>query len=359
MKIYLTSQANLVLDKITADLPKKPNEYKLAFIPTAGDLYEEKPWQEADRAKLIELGFGVEDFDLKNKTESEVRSCLKNIDIIFVAGGNTFYLLQKANESGFAKVIKELKNSDKIYIGSSAGSCIAGPDIEAIAQIDDPQDAPGLESTKAFGLVDFVVIPHYGKDKYLPIQEKIIKEFGEKYKLVPLRDEEMRIWSKMDANIVFISGQGGSGKTTLVKYFKENPVENWLFFDFDEGAVEKPDTTDMEKLAVWVSAQREYWLKEVRNKKYSGKNICLFGVGLFPWKVGYPDDVKYAYLAVDQDLRKDRLISRGDPHLWEAYQKDISDIVRKLDDAGAKRIENSHRPIEETAHEIRDWLNNF
>ncbi len=157
--------------------------------------------------------------------------------------------------------------------------------------------------------------------------------------------------------IVFISGQGGSGKTTLVKYFENNPVDNWLFFDFDEGAVEKPDTTDMEKLAVWVKAQRENWLKEVRSEKYAGKNICLFGVGLFPWKVGFPDDVKYAYLSVDQNLRKDRLIDRGDPHLYEAYQKDINDIVKRLDEAGAKKFDNSNRPIDQTAEEIKDWLN--
>jgi dephospho-CoA kinase len=156
--------------------------------------------------------------------------------------------------------------------------------------------------------------------------------------------------------IVFISGQGGTGKTTLVKYFEINPIDNWLFFDFDEGAVQKPNTTDMEKLAVWVKSQREHWLKEVRLPKYKDKNICLFGVGLFPWKVGHPDDVIYAYLSVDQNLRKDRLIDRGDPHLYEAYQKDITDIVQKLDEVGAKKFDNSNHPIEETAKEIKGWL---
>lgn len=159
--------------------------------------------------------------------------------------------------------------------------------------------------------------------------------------------------------IVFISGQGGSGKTTLVKYFAEHPIDNWLFFDFDEGAVIKPDTTNMEELAVWVKSQREHWLEEVRLPKYKDKDICLFGVGLFPWKVGHPDDVVYAYLSVDQNLRKDRLIDRGDPHLWEAYQKDIGDIVRRLDEAGAKKFDNSNRPVEETAKEIKEWLENL
>lgn len=156
--------------------------------------------------------------------------------------------------------------------------------------------------------------------------------------------------------IVFIVGQGGSGKTILVNYFHKHPVENWLFFDFDEGAKVKPDTKDLGLLAKWVDKQRNYWMKEVRSLKYGDKNICLFGVGMFPWKVGNTENVSFGYLSLDQDLRKKRLLQRGDPHLWEAYQKDISDIVRRLDEMGAKKIDNSNRPVSETAKEIKDWL---
>lgn len=156
--------------------------------------------------------------------------------------------------------------------------------------------------------------------------------------------------------IAFIVGQGGAGKTTLVNYFHEHPVENWLFFDFDEGAKIKPDTKDLEHLGQWVDKQRNYWIKEVRSPKYGSDNICLFGVGMFPWKVGDIDGISFGYLFLDQNLRKDRLIKRGDSHLWEAYQKDVSRIVKRLDEMGAKKFDNSNRPIEETAKEIKDWL---
>ena len=63
--------------------------------------------------------------------------------------------------------------------------------------------------------------------------------------------------------IVFIIGQGGTGKTTLVQYFKNHPIKDWVFLDFDEGAITKPDTTDMDKLSIWVKEQREQWLKDV------------------------------------------------------------------------------------------------
>ena len=156
--------------------------------------------------------------------------------------------------------------------------------------------------------------------------------------------------------IVFIVGQGGSGKTTLVNYFKKHPVDNWLFFDFDKGAEIKPRTKNLSKLRPWVEKQRQFWLKEVRLKKYGEINICLFGVGLFPWKIGFPKDIHFAYLSCDQDSRKERLIKRGDPHIWEAYQKDVREIVKRLDEMGAKRFETGNCSVEESAKTIQDWL---
>lgn len=195
MKLFLTSAAANVLDKIVPMLEKKPSDLKVLFIPTAGDLYRDRaPWLWTDRNKLVALGFKVKDFDIRDKSEGDIRKTLSQSDIIFVAGGNTFYLLQKAIESGFYKIIKEFISSDKIYIGSSAGSCIAGPDLAPIAPVDDPEKAK-LDSTEAFGLVDFVVLPHHGNEKYDEIHERIIKEFKDKYKIVTLTDDQMIVVS--------------------------------------------------------------------------------------------------------------------------------------------------------------------
>ncbi|MEI6498807.1 MAG: Type 1 glutamine amidotransferase-like domain-containing protein [bacterium] len=191
MKLFLTSQANMVLDKIVSMIDKPASQLSVVFIPTAGNPYgEDKPWMDADRDKLDELGFKVMDFDIDGKSEDDVREKLSEADVIFVAGGNAFYLLEKMRNSGTDKVINELKGSDKIYIGSSAGSCIAGPDIESLAAFDDPSKAQ-LKSSKALGLVDFVVLPHAGKDKYAPIQGKILKDFSDKYKIIQITDTEM------------------------------------------------------------------------------------------------------------------------------------------------------------------------
>ncbi|MCX6811737.1 MAG: Type 1 glutamine amidotransferase-like domain-containing protein, partial [Candidatus Berkelbacteria bacterium] len=181
MKIFLTSQAQKVMGKIAAMLPKPTKKLKLAFIPTAGDPYgDNKPWMDADRDKLVELEFQVEDFDLKNKTEDETRQTLSKFDIIFVAGGNTFYLLNEIKKSGFDKVARELVRKGRVYIGSSAGSYIACPTIEAACWKHADKNIVNLKDLTALNLVDFIVVCHYLS------QYKEIVEAGKKTTKFPV-----------------------------------------------------------------------------------------------------------------------------------------------------------------------------
>ena len=188
MKIFLTSQASEVMGKIVKMLPKPPKDTKLAFIPTAGDPYgDNKPWMDADRAMLLKLGFVVEDFDLKNKSEAETREKLSDFDVIFVAGGNTFYLLAEAKKSGFDKVARELVQKGKIYIGSSAGSYIVCPTIEAAGWKKAGKNIVSLEDLSALNLVDFIVTCHYSKEYKEAVDEgaKVSK-----YPVITLRDDQ-------------------------------------------------------------------------------------------------------------------------------------------------------------------------
>ncbi len=189
--IFLTSQFSVVVDQFAAMLPTC--DMKVAFIPTAGDMYKTKLWMDADREALVNLGMKVVDFNIRDKTEEEVYSFLKAKDIIFVAGGNTFYLLYHARKSGFDKVIKKLVAEGKIYVGSSAGSCLAGPTIEPIKVFDDPAEAPELTSYEGLGLVDFLVLPHYGYAKYEGKYQSVVNEWEGKVTLKLLRDDEA-IW---------------------------------------------------------------------------------------------------------------------------------------------------------------------
>lgn len=191
-QFFLASAFNRVADKLSALIPN-PKGLQVAFIPTAAEIYDFHPWLDADRQKLVEMGFEVIDYDLKGKNEEQLYSDLKSMDAVFVAGGNTFYLLYHVQKSGFDTVIHRLLDEGKIYIGSSAGSVLAGPTIEPVKLFDDTNEAPKLSSFEGLGLVDFVILPHFDAEKKDPIYEETIREWGGKVELRALTDEEVII----------------------------------------------------------------------------------------------------------------------------------------------------------------------
>jgi dipeptidase E len=179
-KLFLASIACLTLDKIIELLPKEPSKLNLVFIPTASNLYKNKSWLYKDREKLVAMGFKVKDVDIEGKTKQHLQKELVDVDVIFVSGGNTFYLLEKTIESGFDVIVKKLIAKGVVYIGSSAGSALVSPTIEAIKSLDDPSDAPSLKSYDSLNLVPFLVMPHYLDEDYKKQYKKILKEWNNK-----------------------------------------------------------------------------------------------------------------------------------------------------------------------------------
>lgn len=187
-KLFLTSSR---LDYLPEFIKGDPKKLKLIFIPTAANPYTDKWFAKSDRKKLIEFGFEINELDLKDQTPEKLEIALRDADIVYVTGGNSFYLLYWVNVSGFDKIIKKLIAGGVIYVGSSAGACIAGLNIEPIKAFDDSDGTPELKSFSALGLVDFNILPHYGKEKYKDKNAAAILE-SEKlgYKMIPLTDEQ-------------------------------------------------------------------------------------------------------------------------------------------------------------------------
>lgn len=93
-KLFLSSVAYMTVDKVIPMLPDVPEKLKLAFVPTAANPYTSKIWMYKDRDALVEMGFEMMDIDVEGKTKDTLREVLSDIDVLFVAGGNTFYLLK-------------------------------------------------------------------------------------------------------------------------------------------------------------------------------------------------------------------------------------------------------------------------
>lgn len=186
------------MDDIIKKLPKSPKEMNLAFIDTAVEVETgDHWWLRAEKEKLIEVGFNVDEFSIKGMIKDEIENRLKDKQVIYFCGGNTFYLLDQVIKTGCDEIIKNKIENGMIYIGSSAGSMIIGKRIDLVSTIDDSSKAPNLKSD-GLGIVDIAVLPHWGSDVF---REEYMKGFESMYiegiKIVPLTNQQY-IWIKDD-----------------------------------------------------------------------------------------------------------------------------------------------------------------
>ncbi len=82
---------------------------------------------------------------------------IKKAQAIFTGGGNTFLLLDKLYKMGAMKVLREVITAGTPYLGTSAGSNIAGVNIK------NTNDMPIVfpPAFEALGLIPFNINPHY------------------------------------------------------------------------------------------------------------------------------------------------------------------------------------------------------
>src|SRR5581483_1942049 len=78
-------------------------------------------------------------------------------DAVFLGGGNTYALLQRLRRAELLEPIRRRVRAVMPYIGSSAGSNVAGPTILTT----NDWNVVGLDTFEALGLVPFNVNPHY------------------------------------------------------------------------------------------------------------------------------------------------------------------------------------------------------
>jgi dipeptidase E len=82
---------------------------------------------------------------------------LGRVDAVFIGGGNTYALLKRLRQAGLLEPLRERARAGVPYIGSSAGSNAAGPNILTT----NDWNVVGLTAFEALGLVPFNVNPHY------------------------------------------------------------------------------------------------------------------------------------------------------------------------------------------------------
>lgn len=190
--ILLTSAGMQMKDEIIKLLQKPTYDVNVAFITTAYKykLEDNPEYVAKDLLIMKELGFNVEEVDIEGKNKNQLAILFENKDIIFVEGGNTFYLLKAIRQSGFEKVIKKLLKRGRVYIGASAGSIVAGKTIETAGWKDADKNFVKLKNLRGMNLVPFSLFVHYLPEHAEIIKQKIKNPRKRLKKLKILTDEQ-------------------------------------------------------------------------------------------------------------------------------------------------------------------------
>ena len=149
---------------------------------------------------LKELGLYPESVDLRDyfEVQNRLHDLIRQLDALWVVGGNTFILRRAMKQSGLDKLL-ELQDESFVYAGYSAGACVVTPTLRGIDLVDEPQVIPEGYSKEivwdGLGLVPFSVVPHYKSDHpESPMNEEVVAFFIEhKVPFIALRDGDVYI----------------------------------------------------------------------------------------------------------------------------------------------------------------------
>ena len=170
MKLFLYSLALSTeqAGELSSLVGKDPKDISFALIENAADVVSNAhDWLGGFRDMLRINGFQLDVIDLRRwqGQQDALREKLSNKDVIWLGGGNTFYLRWILRTTGADEIIRECVNNGKVYAGWSAGAVIAGPTLEYFDTMDDTEESPEV-IWEGLNLTDVVVVPHLDNKEF-------------------------------------------------------------------------------------------------------------------------------------------------------------------------------------------------
>ncbi|WP_304177019.1 Type 1 glutamine amidotransferase-like domain-containing protein [Leptotrichia trevisanii] len=188
--MILTSSLYESIELVKKFLDKNTESKKILFIPTATNVDEYKKYIHLTQKTFEDFDYEVENFDVSIFSEEIAKEKLTKAKIVFISGGNTFYLLQELKRKNLITYLKERIENGLLYIGESAGSVIAAPDIEYASVIDDKTVATELDDYAGLNLVDFYIVPHFEEEPFLESSRKTVELYKDKLDLKLINNKE-------------------------------------------------------------------------------------------------------------------------------------------------------------------------
>jgi dipeptidase E len=124
---------------------------KVLFFPFA--LFDRDTYAAKAKARFAAMGYAME----TAHAVPDLHNAIEQTDAIFIGGGNTFRLLKVLQDLDLSDPIHQKVRGGARYIGSSAGSNVAGPTIKTT------KDMPIVQprSFNSLALVPFQISPHF------------------------------------------------------------------------------------------------------------------------------------------------------------------------------------------------------
>ena len=189
-QLFLCSYFAGVRDLFRQYASEKQLGKQVLFIPTAGNVEEYRDY--IDEAKVVfeDLGFAVEVLDLAQTDQETAQAKIFQTKLLYIAGGNSFQLLQKLKKKHLLSLIREQIADGMVYVGESAGAIITAEDIDYSKLMDDKGVAGELSDTAALNEVDFYVLPHVGEEPFAESTQAILDTYGDKLNLLPINNSQ-------------------------------------------------------------------------------------------------------------------------------------------------------------------------
>ena len=189
-QLFLCSYFAGVKDLFRQYVSEKQLGKQVLFIPTAGNVEEYRGYIDEALQTFEDLGFQVEVLDISACDRETAQAKIFQSKLLYISGGNTFYLLQELKKKQLLSLIKEQIADGMVYVGESAGAIITAKDIDYNKLMDDKSVEEELSNTEGLNEVDFYVLPHVGEEPFVESAQATLDTYNDQLNLLPLNNRQ-------------------------------------------------------------------------------------------------------------------------------------------------------------------------
>ena len=189
-QLFLCSYFAGVKDLFRQYASEKQLGKQVLFIPTAGNVEEYRGYIDEALQTFEDLGFQVEVLDISACDRETAQAKIFQSKLLYISGGNTFYLLQELKKKQLLSLIKEQIADGMVYVGESAGAIITAKDIDYNKIMDDKEVAGELSDTVALHEADFYLLPHVGEEPFAESAQSTLDTYSDQLHLLPLNNHQ-------------------------------------------------------------------------------------------------------------------------------------------------------------------------